>query len=388
MSDWTDCSVLCGTGTQTRSIDCTLSGPEGTQKVSISESKECTSECHSTKLMVLGGSHDPRKYRDNPADIQADVIDFSQSVPSLQCLKVSDIPEANLRNAVGGVIEDTPIICSGYIENTDTYEKTGLPTCLTLNNNGTWAFSVPLNKPRSFASAVTINESLWITGGSSIEDAKILTDTELVTLTKSQNFVHLPEPMSSHCLIKINETHVLATGGENLNRSTEEVTVNTLSSTFLFDFNTHEWSSGPTLLQPRSGHACGSFDFGDSTLLVVAGGKEFNNTAKDNLALQSVEVLDTKEWSKGWQPAQNLPIELYYGSIVPLPNNKGLIFVGGEQSWRTGWLNINLLEFKCYGQTLDSCLWTANPSRNLAEASHGHVALWIPERIQTTMFEC
>ena len=325
-----------------------------------------------TKLMVVGGV---------PETERSEIIDFSSQQ---SCSKVSDIPHTNLKHAVGGTIQDTPIICGGRKLEEST-EVDG-SNCLILGNDGNWSISVSLKKPRSSASAVTINDSLLITGGGFLgSDGKkmeLLADTELISLEKSQEFVPLPHPLAFHCLIKINETHVLSTGGLNVVKETEKV--NVFNATFLFDFNTMEWTSGPTLLEERMSHACGSFQMGDSTVLLVAGGAKIEQS---EIQLQSVEVLDTKEWNYGWQTAQMLPLPLYHASIVPSPNNEGLIMVGGINS-ALDWFNVNLLQFNCQEDTLDSCQWTADPSRTWVEARYGHVAMWIPERIQTTQYEC
>ena len=319
--------------------------------------------------MVVGGVPDTER---------SGVIDFSSQ--QTHCSKVSDIPLKNLKHAVGGTIQDTPIICGGRI--VEQYTKMDVSDCLILGNDGNWSISVSLKKARTSASAVTINDTLLITGGGFLgSDGKkmeLLAETELITLEKSQNFVPLPEPLVFHCLIKINETHVLSTGGFN-----EEV--NVFNSTYLFDFNTMEWTSGPTLLEERMSHSCGSFQMGDSTVLLVAGGVKVENKAE--IQIQSVEVLNTNEWNSGWQTAQMLPLPLSYTSIVPSPNNKGLILVGGINMVQD-WFNINLLQFNCQDDTLDSCQWTADPSRTWVEARYGHVAMWIPEQIKTTQYEC
>ena len=362
----------------------------------MSEFEDCTTECSSksfslkksfeklsfisilgTTLMVVGGF---------PRGTTTYIIDFSS--PNGTCLKVSDFLKfgeyrTNVLLPVAGTIQNTPIVCGGYYE--ENYRYVDNTKCLTLKSDGNWSGSVPLQKSRFGASAVKINESLVITGGKTNNGTngtvEVLASTEIVNLEKSQTFVPMPLPIAYHCLIKINETHILSTGG-SYEENEKSAAIN---STFLFDFNTQEWSSGPVLNVARMNHGCGTFRLGDSTVLLVGGGKEIPDTfdydtwtlsgGKDT---RSVEVLFTHQWSEGWQAGPPLPLPIQSAYFVPTPNGRGLILTGGyDRVTKTS--NANFIRFECTDETLDSCQWTASPQKMLVRGRNTHVALWIPD---------
>ncbi len=328
--------------------------------------------------MVVGGF--PERVSEH-----TDIVNFSSQEESGTSVKVSIAPYDNIKLAFGGTIQDTPFLCGGYFTNHKfEYSKNvDIPNCYALNNDGNWTHSATLIRPRFGASAVVINDSLLVTGGGTFnatdenQNIELLAETELVSLEKSQNFVSMPNPIMYHCLIKINETHVLSTGGYNLRDNNYIVT----NSTILFDFITKKWTPGPSLQEARITHGCGSFRLGDSTILLVASG----TWSKQGEDTRSVEILNTDEWSKGWQSAQKLPLTLRMFSILPSPNNRGLVATGGFNTAQD-LSNANLLRFECTDNTIDSCQWKTSPQKMLIEGRHGHIALWIPETIKTTKY--
>ena len=387
LTEWSTCSATCGNGTRTRSKECEkIWFGEGRRQekkyFTVSEFEECITDCSSTTLLVVGGF--PERLSEH-----ADIIHFSIQEESGTSTKVSIAPYDNIKLAFGGTIQDTPLLCGGYFTDysSEYSENVDIPNCYALNNDGNWTHSSTLTRPRFGASAVVINDSLLVTGGATFnatdenQNIELLAETEVVNLEKSQSFVSMPQPIVYHCLIKINESHVLSTGG-NILQDGESIVVN---ATFLFNFDTKKWTSGPSLQEARMTHGCGSFQLGDSTVLLVASGTVPRSWFTEDT--RSVEILNTDEWSKGWQIAtQKLPLTLRMFSILPSPNNRGLIVTGGYNAAQD-LNNANLLRFECTDDTIESCKWETSPQKMLLEGRNGHVALWIPDTIKTTKYQ-
>ena len=70
----------------------------------------------------------------------------------------------------------------------------------------------------------------------------------------------LPEPLSSHCLMRIDETHIALTGGWGENGSA-------IRLAYIFDTETNQWTrmEGEMLFEHYR-HGCGTVDVGDGKL--------------------------------------------------------------------------------------------------------------------------
>ena len=119
--------------------------------------------------------------------------------------------------------------------------------CFVLSNEGNWTNQTYLVNTRTGAASVVMNDSLWITGGHYNSDFEMFDTTELVTENGSKAFTPMPMTVMHHCIIKMNETHVLMTGGLQNNDGIRTV----FNKTFVFNFETQEWQSGPDLNTAR-----------------------------------------------------------------------------------------------------------------------------------------
>ena len=99
---------------------------------------------------------------------------------------------------------------------------------------------------------------MWLTGGRT-EVNEYLYTTVLVSKQGVENFIELPNKRGGHCLIKINEKLALLAGGWN-------------TDTHFINLETLEWYRGPDLPTVRFEAGCGSFNHGNTSVAVMAGG--------------------------------------------------------------------------------------------------------------------
>ena len=85
------------------------------------------------------------------------------------------------------------------------------------------------------------NETVWIMGG--WDGNRFINSTEIVSLTGAEPSVDLPIRLGRQCLIQINQTYVLITGGITQNSYTH------IDKTYFINLVTRNISDGPTLLQ-------------------------------------------------------------------------------------------------------------------------------------------
>ena len=114
--------------------------------------------------------------------------------------------------------------------------------------------NVTLSEPKYRIGNIVIDDQLMISGGQTGDNEfnskskNFLDTTELIGLEATSSLPSLPINVSNHCIIRINHTHLMATGGE-----TEDTTT---SKTFFFNIPKKKWESGPQLNLPRKAHAC------------------------------------------------------------------------------------------------------------------------------------
>ena len=162
-----------------------------------------------------------------------------------------NLPKFPGRPKYVGVVNNTILSCTSY-------------ECWYLTN-GHFKKGPTLNTGRKDAGAITINNTLWLTGGYKDLYNNPESTTELVGLESTVKFVNLPQPLEAHCMIKVNDSMVMLTGGVD-----ENGYINASQSTYLFDFSTNQWTHGPKLNNKWYRHGCSTFDLNNSQILVVA----------------------------------------------------------------------------------------------------------------------
>ena len=197
----------------------------------------------------------------------------------------AELESERRRDSVGGLINETPILCGGHDANFDVVYD----SCIVLGQNKK---SIKMNKARSYAASVVLNETtLWIIGGWRF-DSSVLSSTELITLDSatSVNGPALPNALVGSCAVKYNDTHIYLTGGNNGSELTNDVWIyNTI-----VDAGSSSWIEGPRMNIARECHGCTVLHH-RQTSWVVVGGSYTNSYSK------WMEILDPNDnkWIRG-----------------------------------------------------------------------------------------
>ncbi len=191
--------------------------------------------------------------------------------------------------------------------------------------------------------------------------------TQLVKLkSHSQSGPILPKAMGSHCLVKLNESIAITTGGYNgKDKNNDNDRIN-LDSTFFFDIDNMVWTSGPKLLDTRKRHACGVIRFQEATVIVVAGGLINTGGVKDGESTE-VLVVETNHESHDlvWRKGPVMPHVLIEGAVmVSSSTGNWTTVIGGVNN--NGIFSRKLMRFECVDPTMiylsydpeELCKWT------------------------------
>ncbi len=131
--------------------------------------------------------------------------------------------------------------------------------------------SSQLLTPRLSSASTLINQerTIFVTGGQNAEDYYIKT-TEYFTPGQDPASTYgpeLPNGLRLHCMVAINESTLLLTGGTSNEDS------NSKFKSWFFDLGSEVWTEGPQMQYEHYAHACGKFtDSQGSDVVVVAGG--------------------------------------------------------------------------------------------------------------------
>ena len=225
--------------------------------------------------MVIGG---------NPK--QTEVIDLTDSSLTCSTSEFGDL-ESVRYNAMGGLINETPVLCGGkdYPEYYDS--------CIVFGQTKT---SIKLKEPRSQAASVMLNKkTLWILGGVTTGGSR-LSSTEFITLdpATSVNGPALPKELYGSCAVKYNESHIYLTGGYSSGYTNDVWIYNSI-----LDAGSSSWTEGPRMNNERGYHGCIVLHHDQRSLIVVAAGWNGGN------GLKSVEILDPNK--NKWVQGEKLP---------------------------------------------------------------------------------
>ena len=293
------------------------------------------------RILVLTGSPDADSR-------QTEIVRTGRNGPSCGVPKYPN----EIMAAVGTMVDGSPMVCGGR-----GYDiATASDQCYYLENGRFQITREPLPQKRFNAAAMELDGKMWLTGGRTDTNEYLYT-TLLVSKTKVEYFIELPNKRAGHCMIKINETLALLAGGWN-------------TDTHFIDLQTLEWSPGPDLPSVRFEAGCSSFKHDDATVVVIAGG----NNGDGNPRTNSVIFLDTKK--NQWENGPNLPVQMSAFPLLPTPDGQGLLALGGYSGAEN---RDRILHLDCPG-SLATCQWK-NWRKNMRLGRALHVAMYIPDNL-------
>ena len=149
---------------------------------------------------------------------------------------------------------------------------------------------------------IATKEGLWVTGGYN-SDAYELESTFYVGLNEVTRGPDLPDPLRSHCVVRINSSRIMIAGGMN-----DEHYFDYLSESHYYDEDTKKWSGAQTLSSMRAGHSCSMLTLSGKPYLVVAGGSSCHSNGMP-YSVDTVEFLEMDTDKSSW--IEGLAITLF-----------------------------------------------------------------------------
>lgn len=250
-----------------------------------------------------------------------------------------DLPHKT-KYAFGGVLLGQPIVCGGTSH--EGFHK----ECFKLTLDGSaWEHLADMFEPRAAASAVVLNQEIWITGGNSGPEPRFLKTTEKISLDGTVSpGPNLPVPLIGHCTVR-SYGQIFIIGGASQ------------STTYVYDLDLTRVRNGPSLNSARNIHACtevASANHGGRNILIVLGGFDEPDIRKTEW---TVEILDYSISNAKWILSKQV---LYIGYVVlfstyvplylvdnmlptnmwnkpglhPLPDGNGVLIVYREVSYK------------------------------------------------------
>ncbi len=271
---------------------------------------------------------------------------------------------------VGGLLQDgpqdqIPVVC-GCPDGLDRDGSQQLSACFRVD---TWTQVAQMSLPGIFPYGIVVQKdpnhsALWITGGVStiLTGGKLYTTEFVYPNGTTESGPDLPRGLHGHCVVAINDTTALVIGGW-LDHWTKD------NRTWIIDFDTNKWSSGPDLNQGRIESNCGLIKdrvTGDP-LIVVTGG------IGSNLSTEIWNIRSNQMWIIG----PNLP-ELFGGgaSIVTDDGISFIVIGGASMNWDS---RRSIFQFQCSSM---ECQWS-KMNQKLMETGWSYNAFLIPDSLTT-----
>ena len=196
-----------------------------------------------SKILIIGGSNEIKS---------TEVINTNGAI----CSAMPDYPGTNPYWPVGAFINGKIIIC----------DVSGSGQCYTFKQGNAKVITTMLEK-REGPGSVVVNGNLCITGG---WNQGRLKSTECISSSegdKPQAGPDLPEAVSGHTIVNVNQSHSLVIGGWTNDAYYSH-------KTYFYDNLNNDWIPGPSLLQGRHSHAAGMVldrSINESHIAVVGG---------------------------------------------------------------------------------------------------------------------
>jgi hypothetical protein len=242
-------------------------------------------------------------------------------------------PHGDYQGYVSTLTEDGLKLCGGY------HSSKQQSDCYLLSTSGQWLGTPPMKTRRFAPAAVHFKGGWWVTGGYS--GKKTLDTTELWQNQAWQDHIKLPETLYGHCMVSINKTHVLLSGGYN-GKTGQRTTYlyseyrgfvkqeNMLSArryhgcylveddlvvvaggagaskkSEFFNLSTMSWAAGPDL----------PTDAGGPELLTVSGRTLLLGAGKKILELEPLKSLSTVKWWRWTELGEMKHARQYFGAF-------------------------------------------------------------------------
>ena len=290
------------------------------------------------------------------------------------CDTFSDFPE-EINSATGALMyeNDRPmvVICSGGARIYPPYSNKCYASDRQ-NVTASWRQVVTMTEARWGAASVVIDmegigETFWVTGGTNGKSD--LSSTEFVRPALSNRTrpgPDLPVKVRSHCLVKLDDSRVMVIGGiEQQGRTNSK-------GTWIHNFDTGLWTSGPYLNIGRRYHSCGLITdpVADTQVVIVTGGWDGYESWTGSTEMWAVD-------SDIWIDGPNLPQPIAMASSYT--RSSELTLVGGFAGyWST--LSKSLLTIRCYNST---CNWHKNHEELNQRPRARAVAVLIPTSLSS-----
>lgn len=251
-----------------------------------------------TKVLVTGGYDGESFVR------TTEVIDLEN--PEADCKPLQDFPK--YINFASGALwrMNQPVVCGSFEMSNECY----------ILENGLWNVGPAMQFGRFghvMLTKANVPDEVIVSGGLSPDGD--LNSQEILSRDGWKQFVALPEPMTFHCLVQINETTFAALGGVNSQGNSNK--------TWFLDVESGVWTEGAQFPLGRRGMSCITVQNKNGGLSLLAiGGIEYENV------VASVLVLDLDDTAKGWYAGPQLPLPLFSSEVVA-DLDGGAVLIGG-----------------------------------------------------------
>jgi len=278
-------SIMSEDGCAKASIDC-VKETSGNAKTVLNVEDYCGDYAKNEQLEEIKKNETPVEYKDKNAETEDEkevlfIGPGKESYGKSEVLSLPDLTPLDLNlpvfqdgenyGYVGRYTGDGLHMCGGVIYLYST------SSCYLLSARGYEDMPRMLNQ-RGSAASIETPLGWWVTGGYDLRFTNLDT-TELWTNNQWQAHVRLPEPMEGHCMTRVNQSHILLTGGYPDTRTSSYLYSEETGFTKIEDMKTR-----------RSGHGCSVID---DNVVFVAGG-----TGGRDLITEYLD-LTTLTWSNG-----------------------------------------------------------------------------------------
>jgi hypothetical protein len=245
-------------------------------------------------------------------------------------------PHGRYESYTGTLTKAGPLLCGGY------HSYNNRATCYVLARNGTWMQVEGMKSKTSHPASVETGAGWWVADRGT---------SEMWDGNSWQDYDALPEYLWRPCMVRLNSTHVLLTGGKDPYTSKSGYAASYIHSKAtgfvpVEDMNT-----------PRHSHACGLVD--GNKAFVVAGSDGFTDIAGKTSEYFSLETLK-------WHEGPSIPGDTWGGEMVSWNNRTyflghkdilELVKSGNVWEWlKVGEMRIKRRFFKAFAMKAEDCM--------------------------------